>query len=120
MCITVWKTYSNKCYIIPGRYFGILKPFRNYIETTNTNDFTAYYSLDMPHALVFKARENYNIVNEDKDTILITSYDMNIEKFDSIFYIKGAKNINELRNNVSLIDLYIQEDYAMDKHGQKL
>lgn len=41
--ITVWKTINNTCYIVLGHYYGLLKPSKNYIETTNTNALTILY-----------------------------------------------------------------------------
>jgi hypothetical protein len=38
-CVTVWKTYNNVCYIVPGKYYGLIKPSsRSYIKTTNVNN----------------------------------------------------------------------------------
>lgn len=39
-CVTVWKRLGNKCYIIPGKYYGIFKPSDNFVFTTNTNAIT--------------------------------------------------------------------------------
>lgn len=41
-CITVWKRLGNKCYIIPGKYYGILKP-SDYVKTTNDNALTIIF-----------------------------------------------------------------------------
>ena len=35
--ITIWKRIGGKCYIILGRYNGILSPSDNYIHTSNVN-----------------------------------------------------------------------------------
>lgn len=32
---TIWQRLGNNCYIIPGRYFWIFPPRRNYIKTVN-------------------------------------------------------------------------------------
>ena len=57
-CITVWKTYNNVCYIIPGKYFGILKPSKNVIESSNNNNLTIYFTSELPDAFVYKSELN--------------------------------------------------------------
>jgi hypothetical protein len=36
---TIWRRTGNKCYIIPGRYFGIFPPKENYIKTVNFRNY---------------------------------------------------------------------------------
>jgi hypothetical protein len=40
--------------------------------------------------------------------------------YDSIFYNPGAKRNNDLNDSSSLIDLFIEGNYAIDKNGNKL
>lgn len=37
--ITVWQRIGNTCYIIPGKYYGILAPKENYIKTANYKNY---------------------------------------------------------------------------------
>lgn len=43
-CITVWKRVGGTCYIIPGKYYGILRPSQDYIKTTNDNAITILFA----------------------------------------------------------------------------
>ena len=52
-CITVWKT-SWGCYIIPGKYYGLISPSDDYIKTTNTQYLTIYFSDEMPKTLIIR------------------------------------------------------------------
>jgi hypothetical protein len=65
-CVTVWKTYNNACFIIPGKYYGIIKPSRNHIETTNTNLLTIYFSKELSQALIVQCEQGVNIKNENR------------------------------------------------------
>ncbi|MFC0878888.1 hypothetical protein ACE01N_20005 [Saccharicrinis sp. FJH2] len=37
--ITIWQRIGNNCYIIPGRYFGVTTPHKNYIKTVNHRNY---------------------------------------------------------------------------------
>jgi hypothetical protein len=43
-----------------------------------------------------------------------------VKKFDAILYIPNAKKNNDIKSNARLMDIFIQEDYALDKDGKKL
>ena len=37
--LTIWQRTGNRCYIVPGKYFGFLQPKKNYIETVNYRNY---------------------------------------------------------------------------------
>ena len=37
--ITVWTSFNNRCYVIPGKYYSPFKPSDNYIETVNHRNY---------------------------------------------------------------------------------
>jgi hypothetical protein len=37
--LTIWQRFGNNCYIIPGKYYGILQPKGNYIKTVNYRNY---------------------------------------------------------------------------------
>jgi hypothetical protein len=119
-CITVWKTYNNVCYIMPGKYYGIIKPSDNYIQTTNTNNLTIFFTAEMPNLLVIQSEDALEINNKNKKNYLLLDYSKATSRFDSIFYKRNAQKFNEIKDNARLIDLDIHENYAIDKDGRHL
>ena len=119
-CVTVWKTYNNVCYIIPGRYYGIIKPMDNYLESSNTDFLTIYFSDALPNTIIYKSEKPLKLKNADKDEIVFLDYDKDIQKWDSILYLPNAKRSNEVKSNAQLLDIIIKENYAMDKDGRHL
>lgn len=119
-CITVWKTYNNICYIIPGKYYGVLRPSKGYIQTLNTNNITIYFTSELQNALVFRSEQSLKISNSDKGNFIFYDYTQDEKKFDSILYLHDAKKNSDVKDNVGLIEVFIQENYALDKLGRKL
>jgi hypothetical protein len=37
--LTIWQRIGNNCYIIPGKYYGIVLPGSNYIKTVNYRNY---------------------------------------------------------------------------------
>jgi hypothetical protein len=56
-CITVWKTYNNVCYVIPGKYYGLWAPSNNFIKTSNLNELTIFFTDELPNTLIVQSRE---------------------------------------------------------------
>lgn len=119
-CVTVWKTYNNICYIIPGKYYGVTKPSKNFMESTNTNSLTVFFTNEMPNAFIFLSEQDLKIYNTDTRKFIFYDYNLNKEKFHNILYKPDAKKANDIKQNAALIDIYILENYATDKNGKKL
>jgi hypothetical protein len=119
-CVTVWKTYDDVCYIIPGRYYGIFRPSDNFIQSSNTNFLTIYFTGELPNLLVYKSEEPLKVSNTNKHKWIFYDYKSNIQKFDSILYVANAKRNNDIKSNARLMDIFIQENYALDKNGKHL
>src|ERR1700720_4395948 len=66
-CVTVWKTYNNVCYIIPGRYYGIIRPSDNFIESSNNNFLTIYFTSELSNVFTYKSEQTLKINNISKD-----------------------------------------------------
>ena len=119
-CLTVWKTFNNICYIIPGKYYGLVKPSDNFIATTNTNNLTIYFTGQLPKTFFIKGDEKIKIYNTDKTRFVLLDYEGQSQTFDSILYNKNATKFNDLKENASLIEIFVKENYATDKSGKKL
>lgn len=119
-CLTVWKTYNNVCYIIPGKYYGMFKPSKNFIKSSNTDNLTIFFTSELPNVFIYKSEHDLKVNNSNKDEFIFYDYNSDIKKFDRIIYTPNAKKNNDIRDKVRLIDLFIQDNYALDKDGKKL
>jgi hypothetical protein len=118
-CITVWKTYNNTCYIIPGKYYGLIKPSsHSYLKTTNTNTLDIIWEANL-NSIIVNADDKSFTVNNFPKSIQIVRYDLNKKNNDSLFTYFDGK-YNRYKRNVNYISLFIQENYAIDKDGRKL
>lgn len=114
--VTVWKTFGGTCYIIPGKYFGLTKPNKNFISTNNEHgEFVFYWSNDLKNIVVFKSDSSYTINNDDSINLKIVNYYSDEKKYDDIFYIKDAKLNNEIKTTVNFIDFDVFDEYLIDK-----
>jgi hypothetical protein len=119
-CITVWKTYNNVCFIIPGKYYGIFRPSGNYIETSNSNNLTIYFTREFPNSLIYKSENVLVTKNDIKQPFVFYDYNTDTSKFDEILYLPNAKKNNDLKDNAQFIEIFTHENFALDKHGNKL
>jgi hypothetical protein len=118
-CITVWKTYS-KCYIIPGKYYGLLKPSDNFIELSKTDVITVYFSDSIPNVMIYKSDRPVKVINMDKKKFMLINYSADFVKMNSLLYIKNAKKNSDVKAHVQMIDVILEDNYVVDKNGQKL
>lgn len=119
-CVTVWKTYNNVCYVIPGKYYGVIKPADNFLESTNTNDLTVFFTNELSNSFIFTSEQALKISNGKKDQCIFYDYDLNKKRFDQILYKPEAKKASVIKDNAKLINIYILENYATDKQGRVL
>lgn len=119
-CVTVWKSYNNVCYIIPGKYYGLIRPSKNYIESPNTNNVTIFFTKEMSNAIIYNSEQNLTVKNIDKHEFVFYDYNSNNVKFDQLLYLPNAKLNKDVKNNVGMIQIFIHENYATDKNGRKL
>lgn len=78
-----------------------------------------FFSEQLPNSLVFSSEEvlKGQIINEG---YVFYNYARYKDRFNNIFYAPNAKRVNDVKKNVQLIDIYILENYATDKYGNKL
>lgn len=122
-CVTVWKQLGNKCYIVPGKYYGLFKPSKTYIRTNNTQNLTLYFTNELPHKIILRNQGNsvsqnkYQIFNNSEGKWDIMKYS---DSLKNILYMANALRFNEVKSNANYIDINIEENYAVDKTGEKL
>jgi hypothetical protein len=98
--LTVWKRLGNKCFIVPGKYYGILRP-KYCIQTTNDNALTIIYENLMDY--------DYVICNDYGKSVKISLECKKIKYFE---YTEKDKFIDEYYSNNQIRDSlkYIQLD----------
>jgi hypothetical protein len=114
------KQYNNVCYIIPGKYYGIVRPSRQYIESTNTNYLTIYFSAELPMAFVFKSAEDVKVNSGVKNEFTFYDYIRDSSRFDKILYMPNAEKRSDIKADAAMMDIDVRENYAIDKSGKKL
>jgi len=119
-CVTVWKTFFNVCYIIPGKYYGIVKPSEQYIESSNTNLITIYWSRELPNAFVFQSSGEVKAYDGSNHKFTFYDYTKDTSRLNKILYGPNAVKRADIKTDAGLMDIDIRENYATDKSGKKL
>jgi hypothetical protein len=117
-CVTVWKTYYNRCYVIPGKYYGLFKPSGSYIESTNLSSMDLIWN-GTPHEIIVNKDNNTTIVNRFPKSNNLIDYNTNKIHNDSLFISFDGK-YHRYRKGVMFISIFIEEDYAVGNNGKKL
>ena len=115
-CVTLWKRLGNKCYIVPGKYYGIFKPSDNYIKTTNTGYVDIIFLNDI--SLLVDIEDDAEIIRHP-DNNLIELYSNNKAVNDSLYTYFDGK-YHKYKDEVEYISIDIKGNYAINKTGRKL
>lgn len=123
-CVTVWKRLGNKCYVIPGKYYGVFKPSSSFIETTNSQYLTLYFTDELPEKIVVRNQGSsksqhggYVINNKEKSNWEIVEYS---DDYKPLIYNPEAQKFNDVKAGANYIDLDIKQNYAINKKGEKI
>jgi hypothetical protein len=72
--ITLWERFGNDCYIIPGRYFGILPPKKNYIKTVSYRNYIGIiWNTKDKYEFKISIYNDYEYIHPEGDKIKIYS-----------------------------------------------
>ena len=118
-CVTVWKTYNNVCYIIPGRYYGIVRPSDTYIQAANTTLLTIYFSPELPRAFVFQSWLPLKVINAHHEFEFYNYYE-DTSRFLKMLYLPNAQKRGDMRPGAGLMDIDVHENYATNKDDKLL
>ncbi|MBL7760514.1 MAG: hypothetical protein JNK08_07445 [Sediminibacterium sp.] len=121
--VTVWKTFGGVCYVVPDKYYGLVKPSDNFIETTNDNYLVLFFSQEVPNQIIYwKNRQDklVKIKNKSTDKIVFVDYMSNHDSLRNLLYKPNPKNVRDLKDNAYLLDINIEANTASDKEGKDL
>lgn len=118
-CITVWKTYNDICYIVPGKYYGLMKPsFENYIRTNNLNNLDIIWTKNTDSLIVNLSDSDALIINSFKG-VKFFKYSLNSKYNDSVFTYLD-RGYRRYRKEVDYMSIFLKDYYATDRNGKKL
>lgn len=99
--VTVWKRIGGKCYVIPYKYYGVIKPSSCAIETVNTAGVTLIW------------HNGRLIVNTDSEMKIINNGDciledyMNNEDENDSRFLWNDNGINKLKSDLKYFSVYV-------------
>ncbi len=116
-CVTVWKRLGNKCYVVPGKYYGVSKPSKSYVKTININSIDIVWQ-DINSLLVL-SKDEVKIFNKSTSSLSIELYDDKKNHNDSMytFFHNGYRKYNA---EAEYIGINIKENYAWNNKGEKI
>jgi hypothetical protein len=106
-CITVWKRVGGSCYLVPERYYGILKP-TEYIKTENSNSLTILYDAN--------SKYDFIILNDYGKRLEVITSDTKIKYFtyeERDDFIKKYFINNRIKPRLKYLQIDIGENLAV-------
>ena len=117
-CVTVWKTYNNVCYIIPGRYYGLLGPNRDHIQASNTMLIDIFFTKDLPNTMIFRGSASVKVKNDNPQELMFQDFYGDETRFREILY--DNSNSKKLKDQVEFMFIDIHDAVAMGRDKRRL
>ena len=118
-CVTVWKTFGGICYVIPGRYYGLIEPrSRSYIKTTNKISLDIIWPSKTNNVIADFADGEKVIKNTSEGPIII-DYASRAGYHDSLFTHFDGK-YHRYKKDLTYINISIPDNVAVNSKGEKL
>jgi hypothetical protein len=112
-CITVWKTFGNVCYLIPGKYYGIFSPTKDHIKTKNTALIELYFPELLPNTIIYRCTESVTIKNNTPEILVFKNFYSNDSTFQELLFDKTPQK--KLNGGLNFIFIDIHNSYSSDK-----
>ncbi|HEY8398213.1 MAG TPA: hypothetical protein VIK80_09745 [Flavihumibacter sp.] len=117
-CITVWKTFGNTCYIIPGKYYGITSPSVDHIRTTNTTLIDLYFSKSLPNTVIYRSTDSAVVKNAHPEVLVFADYISDMNRYQDLLFEDAGRQ--KLKEDADLIFIDIHDSHSVDKHKNRL
>jgi hypothetical protein len=112
--VTLWKTYGNVSFIVPGKYYGLLPPLGNHLRTSNINSISIYFNREKSDTIYVNSLFDYNVENRRTDESFMIDLKTSTNQNARIFLKKVS---NEDFESWSMLRFDIRENYAIDENG---
>ncbi len=118
--ITVWKTYGATCYIISGKYYGIIKPSDGYIQSPITDGIVLFSSKQLGDTIVYNSLYRVVPVNSKNKHIYFLDLNLVKERVYPYLYETTVKQAAEVKQGVKYLHVFIRDNYAIGINGKRL
>ena len=118
--ITIWKTYGGRCFLIPGKYYGVWPPSNDVLEIKTGTDLTLFFSSELPQVVGYRTPKKVRVKNSNSSKIQFYHYEEDPTRFDSLFYFTADSPGKKVRNTTEMMVIYSADDVVIDKNGNKL
>lgn len=106
--LTIWQRLGNTCYIMPGKYYWILPPKSNCIETKNyRNYFGIIWNTTDSYDYKIAIYNDYKVIDLDDNIKIYANIDslkLEYKMLDTLNIEKGIRVVNN--NEDSLKNIY--------------
>jgi len=120
---TVWKTWG-RCYTMPYKYYGLIKPSDNYIQTNYTADIDIFWTDSLPNDLIVRATDYrigfyVKIFNKKPKKYFIYNYFDDEEKYKKMLF-KPNLDGKEYLNGIYIYSYNSVYKFLSEKNQQNL
>ena len=111
-CVTDWKTYGRNRYIIPGKYYGLLKPSNldNYVKAKyHSSGIVIIWKNDSDTLLAQKDTDDL-IFNNNKNKAFIIDYNSDKRHYDSLYtYYDKKLHLTLFKTHVTRVGIPLDD-----------
>jgi hypothetical protein len=108
-CVTIWKTYNNKSYIVPGKYYGVIEPSRSHVVATNVSSIAVIWPDDQPSILFDGGPEC--VIKNALDGVQFVDYRKNKRVYDSLYTFSDGTYMR-YRPDLAFLTVDIKEGFT--------
>lgn len=117
--VTIWKTFGGTCFVIPGKYYGLLKPSsHSYIKTTNSSSLDIIWP-DNPNKIIVDINHEHCEIYNVSNGVSIIRYSSQESDFNERF-TKFDGKFHRYKKGVLYINVSIADNIGIDASGKKL
>jgi hypothetical protein len=115
-CITDWKTYGHNRYIIPGKFYGLLKPSNsvNYVKAKYKSAGMVFIWKNGIDTLLVQMDSNNQIINNNQKGTLIIDYNSKQGDYDSLYtHFDKKQHLKLFKKNVERVAIPLEDSGAL-------
>jgi hypothetical protein len=116
-CITVWKRIGGTCYIISGKYYGVIKPTsKSYIQTLNWETLALYFTKKLPKQIIVVDKEYSNVygkhftISNTQNSKEFISYK---DDYETLLFPSKELKGKAVTSDTDILSIDIKEGYVL-------